>query len=110
MLVAGTTIAVKNVKLPKYQRKTFFKGCNRKDCKKSKTKYFLLFAGTLAKFNHRHKSSLFTKKSLFTKFLTPELTCKLCNTFDDWLKSNSATNHSAGYIIIGLTRELKVGE
>ena len=47
-------------------------------------------------------------KPLFTKLLTPGLTCELCNPFDDWLESTCQTNHPEDYIICGLTRELKV--
>ena len=45
--------------------------------------------------------------ALFNNFLTPELSCQSCNTLDDWLKSTSTTNHQAGYVIHGLTQELK---
>ena len=48
-----------------------------------------------------------TLRTLFTNFLSPGLTCDLCNTLHDWLKPTSATNHPAGYIIGELTRELK---
>ena len=47
-------------------------------------------------------------KALFTKLITPGLTCELCNPFDDWLESISPTNHPADYIICGLTREFKI--
>ena len=49
-----------------------------------------------------------TDRPLFTKLLTPGLTCELCNSFDDWLELVSPTNHSADYIICGLTQELKI--
>ena len=48
-----------------------------------------------------------TPMPLFTKLLTPGLTCELCNPFDDWLEPTSPTNHLADYIICVLTRELK---
>ena len=48
-----------------------------------------------------------TLRPLFTKFLNPGLTCKLCNKLDDWLQSTNFTNNPAGYIIHGLNRELK---
>ena len=32
-----------------------------------------------------------TLRPLFTKLLTPGLTCELCNPFDDWLESISPT-------------------
>ena len=44
---------------------------------------------------------------LFTKLLIPELTCELCNPFDDWLESTSPTNHREDYVIRVLTQELK---
>ena len=47
-------------------------------------------------------------RTLFNKFLTPGLTCELCNPFDDWLKSISPTNHPVGCISRCLTRELKI--
>ena len=43
--------------------------------------------------------------ALFTKVLTPRLTCELCNPLDDWFESTSLINHPAGYIISGLIRE-----
>ena len=46
--------------------------------------------------------------SLFTKLLTPGLTCELCNPFDDWLESISPTNHAADYLIRELIQELKI--
>ena len=46
-------------------------------------------------------------RPLFTKHLTPGLTCGLCNPFNDWLESTNPTNHPADYIILGLTWELK---
>ena len=45
--------------------------------------------------------------ALFTKFLTPGLTCEINNPLDDWLESISSTNHPTGYIIRRITRELK---
>ena len=48
-----------------------------------------------------------TLRALFTNFLTPGLTYKLDNPLDDWLESNSPTNHPAGYIIHGFIQELK---
>ena len=45
---------------------------------------------------------------LFTNFLTPGLTCELCNPLDDWLESAGLTNHPAGHVIRGLTQELKI--
>ena len=53
---------------------------------------------------HKNKTS----RPLFTKIFTPGLTFELDNPLDDWLKSTIPTNHSAGYLILGLTRELKV--
>ena len=52
--------------------------------------------------------ALNTFRSLFTKFLTPRLTCELDKPLDDWLESISPTNHPAGYLISGLTWELKI--
>ena len=45
--------------------------------------------------------------ALFTKLLTPGLTCELCNLFDDWLESTSPTNHPADCIIYRLIRKSK---
>ena len=64
-------------------------------------------------------------RPLFTKFLTPGLTCKLdralftnffnsrvnlriTNPLDERLESTSPASHPAGYIIHLLTRELKI--
>ena len=47
-------------------------------------------------------------RALFTNLLILWLTCELCNPLDDWLESTSPTNHPAGYIIRGVTRELKI--
>ena len=44
---------------------------------------------------------------LFTKFLTPGLTCEFCNPLGNWLNWWILTNHQAEYKIRGLTRELK---
>ena len=43
-------------------------------------------------------------RPLFTKFLTPALTCELDNQLDEWLES---TSHPADYLIRWLTLELK---
>ena len=47
---------------------------------------------------------------LFTKLLTPELTCELGNPFDDWLESTSLTNQPEDYKIRVLPKSYKVGE
>ena len=48
-----------------------------------------------------------TPMPLFTKLLTPGLTCELCNPFDDWLELVCLANNRADNIIFGLNRELK---
>ena len=40
-------------------------------------------------------------RPLFTKFLTPGLTCELDNPLNDWLESTSPTNYPVGYVIGG---------
>ena len=47
-------------------------------------------------------------RSLFTKFLTPELTHKSYNSLDDWLDWLIPINHQTDYIIRRLTWEFKV--
>ena len=49
-----------------------------------------------------------TLRTLFTKFLTPGFTHKLCNPQYDWLDGLIPTNHRKVYIIRRLARELKV--
>ena len=49
-----------------------------------------------------------TLLTLFTKFLTSGLTGKLCYPLDDWLDWLIPTNHQTDYIILRLTRKLKV--
>ena len=51
-----------------------------------------------------YKEETTTLWRLFTKLLTPSLTCELCNPSDDCCES---TNHPADYIFCGLIRELK---
>ena len=45
---------------------------------------------------------------LFTKFLISGLTCEIENQLHDWLLSTSPINHPVGYLIHGLTWELKI--
>ena len=58
--------------------------------------------------NNLNELNTKTLTALFTKFLTPGLTHKLCNPPDDWLDWLISTNHRTDYIIRWLTREIKV--
>ena len=54
------------------------------------------------------KAFIETLWALLINFLSPGFARKFCNPLDDWMESNSPTNHPADYKIRVLTQELKI--